>query len=209
LLVVAVGATSACAATAGATGERSSAAGRTSGSALVGTSPDEPRRGLRVRAESSKSSLRRISIRFDRGVAIRLKRRDTAYDFAHYHLGESRDTVQFGGRLQVPPGKASGRFALRFRSIENDVTQPAKVRAVLRTGSRPSLVISGLPESASAFSLDGVGAGRRGTRATVCERSFVRYAGTMWITLRSGARTRGDATGGFTCSNLPPARCTC
>jgi hypothetical protein len=176
---------------------------------LVGVSSQAPRQGLLVRAETSTSSLRRITIRFDRGVAIRLKRRDTAYDFAHYYFGESRDSVQFGGRLQVPAGKATGRFALRFRSIDSDVTRPAKVTAVLRTGSTPSLVISGIPSSAKAFSLRSVGAGRRGTKATSCERHFVRYSGTMRITLRSGARKRGDATGGFTCRNLPPARCTC
>jgi hypothetical protein len=173
-------------------------------SAFVGGGMRNPRRGMSLFACTPESSLARITVRFSKGAAIRLKRRDEAYDFARYWIGPNRES---GGTLQVPAGKALGRFRLRFRA--NEQTEPARVRAVLRTGRKPSLVISGLPADATELRLSTVGAGFRGTRATWCRREMVRYRGTMRIVLRSGDRARGDASGGFACTNLPPARCTC
>jgi hypothetical protein len=170
--------------------------------ASVGGSSGHPRRGLVVRACTPESSLARITVRFSRGAEIRLRRRDSAYDFARYFIGP-----ELGGTLRVPAGKASGRFRLRFEA--NRQTEPAPVRAMLRTGRKPSLVISGLPAEAKEFTLSTVGAGDRGTRATRCRRGMVSYSGTMRIRLSSGARDHGDASGGFSCSALPPARCAC
>jgi hypothetical protein len=138
------------------------------------------------------------------GAEIRLKRRGRAYDFARYFVGPNRDR---GGTLRVRAGRASGRFRLRYAA--NGETEPAPVRAMLRTGRRPSLVISGFPPDATELTLSTVGAGTRGTRATWCRREMVRYRGTMRILLASGARDRGDASAGFSCTALPPARCTC
>jgi hypothetical protein len=129
--------------------------------------------------------------------------------YAKYYLGQERDTVEFGGRLLVPIGKASGRFRLRFRPLRNGYTRPAPVTAILRTGRRPSLVISELPADTTVFRLSTRGAGTRATRATFCRREFVSHTGRMRIVLTSGARARGDASGGYVCRNLPPVRCQC
>jgi hypothetical protein len=165
--------------------------------------------GLTLEAEAPESSLRRISVRFVKGAEVSLKRREKAYDYAVYWLGHTRDTKEFGGRLQVPAGKAGGRFKLRFRNPRGDFTQPAPVTAMLRTGRRPSLVITGLPPDTQVFELNTVGAGDRGTRATFCEDERVRYRGRMRFVLESGDRVRGDASGSFVCRDLPPRRCVC
>jgi hypothetical protein len=164
----------------------------------------QPRRGLSVQACTPESSLARITVRFTKGAAIRLERRRRAYAFARYWIGPNRD---LGGTLLVPADRRAGRFELRFRA--NGQTQPAPVTAMLRTGRRPSLVITDLPADTAEFQLSTVGAGTRGTRATSCEREMVTYTGTMRVVLDSGARARGDASGGFACAALPPVRCRC
>ena len=173
-------------------------------SARVGGGPQHPKRGLGVLACTPESSLARISVRFTKGAEIRLERRRRPYAFARYWLGPNRD---FGGTLQVPANTRAGRFKLRFKA--NGQTQPAPVTARLRTGRKPSLVITGLPADTTEFQLSTVGAGTRGTRATRCRRETVSYTGTMRIVLESGARVREDASGGFACVALPPVRCTC
>ena len=173
-------------------------------SASLGGDHRHPRRGLSVQACTPESSLARITIRFSKGAEIRLKRRGKAYDFARYWIGPNKD---LGGTLQVPANKRAGRFTLRFQA--NGQTQPAPVTARLRTGRKPSLVITGLPAETAEFQLTTVGAGTRGTRTTSCEREMVRYSGTMRILLGSGARARRDASGRFACEDLPPARCAC
>jgi hypothetical protein len=194
------------------------AAGGRAGDALVacGEEPPEtamysaslggrdPRRGLSVLACTPESSLARITVRFSEGAEIRLRRRGEAYAFARYWIGPNRDR---GGTLQVPANRRAGRFKLRFKA--NGQTQPAPVTAMLRTGRRPSLVIRGLPADTAELQLSTVGAGTRATRATLCRREMVSYTGTMRVVLASGARARGDASGGFTCAALPPVRCTC
>jgi hypothetical protein len=198
-----------CVATAGPTGARTAAAERGNGSASVGGEGGDARRGLTLDAETSRSSLARISVRFRKGAEVRLRRRDEAYTYARYYLGQTRDTVQFGGRLLVPARHGSDRFRLRFRPLRNGSTQPARVTAILRTGRKPSLVIKAFPADTTVFRLITVGAGDRGTRATFCRRERVRYAGRMRIVLSTGARMPGDASGGYVCRNLPPARCEC
>jgi hypothetical protein len=182
---------------------------RPRGDASLGSYGRDGRHGLTVDAETRESSLKRISVRFVRGAEIRLERRSRAYDFAAFWLGETTDSRALGGRLQVPAGKASGRFELRFRRLRNGFTQPAPVTARLRTGRKPSLVITGLPAGTTGFHLITRGAGTRGTKATFCKDEFVRYRGTMRIVLASGARGPGDATGRYSCANLPPQRCQC
>jgi hypothetical protein len=194
---------------AGAAGGRTAAAERVRGSASVGSEGSDGKRGLTLEAETERSSLARITVRFRKGAEVRLRRRDEPYTYAKYYLGQSRDTVEFGGRLRVPAGKASGRFRLGAQPLHNGYTKPAPVTAILRTGRRPSLVITGLPEDATVFRLSTLGAGTRGTRATYCRRHLVSYAGSMRILLRSGTRASGDATGGYVCRNLPPVRCRC
>jgi hypothetical protein len=199
----------ACGATAAAAGERSEGTERPRGNAAVGSRGPDAKRGLTLDAETPRSSLARISVRFLKGAEVRLPRRDEPYAFAQYYLGQTRDTVEYGGQLLVPAGKASGRFKLRFRPIRSDVTRPSRVTAVLRTGRKPSLVITGLRADATVFRLSTLGAGTRGTRATFCRRNFVSFDGSMRIVLRSGARARGDASGGYVCRDLPPVRCQC
>jgi hypothetical protein len=162
-----------------------------------------------MEAETGRSSLARITVRLRKGAEVRLPRRDKPYAYAKYYLGQTRDTVEFGGLLLVPAGKASGRFRLRFQPLHNGFTQPAPVRATLRTGRRPSLVIAGLPADTAVFRLSTLHAGTRGTQATFCRDDFVSYSGTMRILLRSGAQAPGQATGGYACRSLPPARCKC
>jgi hypothetical protein len=196
-------------ATDGAAGGRTEAAERPKGNVSVGSHGRDARRGLTMDAETPRSSLARISVRLTRGAEIRLRRRDEPYPYAKYYLGRTGDTVEFGGRLLVPAGKASGRFRLRFRPLRNGVTPPAPVTAILRTGRRPSLVITGLPADTTVFRLSTLGAGTRSTRATFCRDEFISYTGRMQIVLSSGARARGDASGGYICSDLPPLRCQC
>lgn len=196
-------------ATAGAAGGRTTAAERPKGVAVLASKGPDSRRGLTVDAETPRSSLARISVRFLEGVEVRLRQREEPYTYANYYLGQSRDTVQFGGRLLVPAGKASGRIRLRFRPLRSGQTRPAPVTAILRTGRSPSLVISGLPADATVFRLSTRGAGTQSTRATLCRRHSVIWTGKMRITLRSGARARGDASGGYSCRDLPPRRCDC
>jgi hypothetical protein len=172
--------------------------------ASLGGEERHPRRGLSVLACTPESSLDRITVRFSKGAEIRLKRRGKAYDFARYWIGPNKD---LGGTLQVPANTRAGRFRLRFQT--NGRTQPAPVTARLRTGRKPSLVITGLPADTAEFQLTTVGAGTKGTRTTWCERELVRYTGTMRIVLGSGDRARGDASGSFMCDDLPPARCKC
>jgi hypothetical protein len=167
--------------------------------ALADLGTEGDRKGLVVEAEAPESSLKRISVRFTRGAEVRLKRREEAYNYAEYWLGHTRDTKEFGGRLQIPAGKASGRFKLRFRNPRGDFTEPAPVTAMLRTGRRPSLVITGIPADTQVFQLTTVGAGDRATRATTCEDDRVRYRGRMRLVLVSGDRVRGDASGSFDC----------
>jgi hypothetical protein len=173
-------------------------------SAFLGGDDRHPRRGLFVQACTPASSLTRITVRFRKGAEIRLKRHGKAYDFARYWIGSNKD---LGGTLQVPARKSASRFRLRFEA--NGQTQPAPVTARLRTGRRPSLVITGLPAETAEFALRTVGSGTKGTRSTRCERETVRYTGTVRVVLASGARARGDASGAFTCTDLPPARCRC
>jgi hypothetical protein len=207
LLVVGV---ATIAAVAGATaGAAPGPTGGPSGDASLGSYGRDARRGLTIDAETPESSLKRISVRFEKGAEIRLRRREKAYDYAAYWVGDTPDSRAFGGRLQVPAGKSSGRFKLRFRRLRNGFTQPAPVTAMLRTGRKPSLVIRGLPADATGFHLATRGAGTRGTKATFCRDEFVRYRGTMRIVLASGARGRGDATSRYSCANLPPLRCRC
>lgn len=197
--LLAVVAATVCAAPSGGAAGAASAPEHTTGVAVVGGSTQGPRRGLLVEAQAATSSLRRVGVRFERGVAIHVKRRAVPYTFARYFLGSGRDSKELGGRLLVPAGKGSGRIRLRFRPIHNGFTQPAPVTAVLRTGGTPSLVISGLPRTALWMELFTKGAGSRGTRATVCENDEVRYSGSMRIRLRSGVRVTRDVSGGFTC----------
>ena len=124
-------------ATAGAAGGRTTAAERPKGVAVLASKGPDSRRGLTVDAETPRSSLARISVRFLEGVEVRLRQREEPYTYANYYLGQSRDTVQFGGRLLVPAGKASGRIRLRFRPLRSGITRPAPVTAILRTGRRP------------------------------------------------------------------------
>ena len=196
-------------ATAGAAGGHASAAERPTGVTVLASEGPDARRGLTMDAETPRSSLARISVRFLEGVEVRLRRREEPYTYANYYLGQARDTVQFGGRLLVPAGKASGRIRLHFRPLRNGPTRPAPVTAILRTGRRPSLVISGLPADTTVFRLSTRGAGTQSTRATLCRRKSVSYTGRMRIMLRSGARARGDASGGYSCRGLPPGRCEC
>jgi hypothetical protein len=182
---------------------------RLRGAVGVGSRGPDGKRGLTLEAETDRSSLRRISVSFSKGVEVRLPRRDKPYAYAKYYLGQVRDTVKFGGRLLVPAGKASGRVKLRFEPLHEGVTQPAPVKATLRTGHKPSLVITGLPADATVFRLSTVGVGTRATRATFCRDGSVRYSGGMRIVLRSGTLARRDASGGYTCRNLPPLRCKC
>jgi hypothetical protein len=163
-----------------------------------------PRRGMSLLACTPESNLERISVRFTRGAEIRLQRRRRAYAFARYWIGPN---LELGGTLRVPANRRGGRFELRFRA--NGQTQPAPVTAILRTGRKPSLVITDLPADTAEFQLNTVGAGTRATRATLCRRQTVSYTGTMRVVLGSGDRAKGDASGGFTCVALPPVRCTC
>jgi hypothetical protein len=194
--------------TAGAAGGRTPA-DRVSGNVSVGGLGRDARQGLTMEAETGRSSLSRITVRLRAGAEVRLRPRDKPYAYAKYYLGQTRDTVEFGGMLLVPAGKASGRFVLGVRPLHNGVTRPARVTATLRTGPRPSLVISGLPADTTAFRLSTLHAGTRGTRATHCREDFVSYSGSMRILLRSGRHESGDATGRYVCRNLPPARCRC
>jgi hypothetical protein len=182
---------------------------RLRGAVEVGGRGPDAKRGLTVEAETDRSSLRRVSVSFRKGVAVRLQGREKPYAYAKYYLGQVRDTVEFGGRLLVPAGKVSGRVELLFEPLHNGVTRPAPVKASLRTGRRPSLVITGLPADATEFRLSTLGAGTRATRATFCRDDTVRYSGAMRIGLRSGTVARRDASGSYTCRNLPPVRCKC
>ncbi|HEV7495556.1 hypothetical protein [Baekduia sp.] len=159
-------------------------------------------RGLTIQARPRGSSLRAVDVRFTSGAEIRLTSASSARVYATY-VGDLGSVRQYFGVLEIPAHKSSGTFRLRFRAMSGQYSR--SVTATLTAGSKPALHLSGFPAGTTRFELNTAGAGKSATRTTKCTNKIARYHGTMSLTLRSGAKEPGHASGEVSCAKLPPA----
>jgi hypothetical protein len=166
------------------------------GNAALGTT------GLMVQARPRTSSLRAVDVRFTSGAEVQLTSAPSAREYATY-VGDLGTARQYFGGLEIPAHTPSDSFRLRFKAISGQYSR--SVTAMLTTGSQPALRLSGFPAGTTRFELNTAGAGKSATRTTKCTNKIARYHGTMSLTLRSGAKEPGDASGEVSCAKLPPA----
>lgn len=131
-------------------------------------------RGDSIAVVSAEHPVTRVRVRWSRGVTARVPRSSSSRPFADLWLYEG-DAPLPRARLSVPAGRASGRIALR-------VAGPVELKATLRVGSRPFLVLDDLPEGTSSLELVTVRSGRDLIRNTsACVRHHREWKGSLAI----------------------------
>lgn len=152
--------------------------------------------GYSAEAKARTSSLARVRVAWTSGVTVSFGRSSAERDYGGYQLTVAGKTV--AGFFTLPSGSGEGKITLGTKAQESLPYAP--VKAVVGTGKRPTLVITGFPAGTTELQMSTGGAGSSGTRVTAkCVKKAKRVRATMLITLASGAHEDGLGNSGYGC----------
>jgi hypothetical protein len=178
-------------------------AGLSAGAA--GGSPSKPKysgsavtrpQGYSAEAKARTSGLARVRVKWDSGVTVKFGSSATARDYGGYQLSVGNQT--YAGFFSLPAGSGSG--SIQLTTTGQPQLPYAPLRAVVKTGTRPTLVVTGFPAGTTELQMSTGAAGSSGTRMVApCRDHVRRVRGSMLITLASGAHEAGLVDNGLGC----------